>query len=547
VGALPAPLYASLHEPGALISKAVVADVTADGLSAVGDFVPALVPESIEIPDTGQDDGWYSYQLSGAWASITVDDVAITPTDGVLYLDAGLTVWLNDASDPFDLEYEVLWVFGDTCHGRVEPFGANVLAAIYLTIVDGKDGMPTLDVTIGSFDVSYDLASEDIVLDDCGIGDLEEVLNWFGLSIYDLVLGYADDAIQDAISDATADLETMIEEAFASATIEETVELTDDASLDILLYPSDIEIATEGLRVVMDGSFDSGAAAECIEDYDPGGSPQTKSQPPAIGEAPTGIADFHAGILASDDALNQAMYAVWRAGLLCYTIDENFETFPMSTSILGLLEGAEGDEGQFDQLFPDPQDMAIITRPVSQPLAALDGAHAVDLEIDELGLDFFADLDHRKALVLGLDMDVTVGADMELDASTGELAAVLDLDPSNFGISVRSAELTPGVEEAIVENFGGLLDTILGAVLGGTLDGLTFSLPALEGLGLTSLEAGTAGSSGDWLGLYAQLGEVSYGGGCSDKKGKKGVVVQISCTGHLGGSATAHPWSRRGP
>jgi len=515
VSLLSPPASATLWEPGALIEDAAVVDVTDDGLDAAGDLIPALVPSRIDIPDMGDDQGYYSYSLSGAWAGISMGDASIVPQNGALTLDADLLVQLNDAYDPFALDFSILWVISDSCDGHVQPFPAHITVDLALAVVPVGDGTFRLDATVGAMDVTYDLASEDIVLENCSLYYLEEVLNFFGLSIYDLVIDYADSAIQDAIGDAAGDIEAMIEEAFASATINEQLDLN-GVLVDMQLSPRDVQITPQGLRLLMQGSFATEQAAECIEAWDPGGSPMTDTDPPVLGAAPSGIpADYHLAVLASDDMVNQALYALWRGGLLCYTVDENFESFPVSTSILGILDGSD-NEGPFDELFPENADMAIVTRPEGQPLAALDGEHDVDITVETLGLDFFADVDGRRAKALGIDLAADIGADLNLDSATGMLDIALDLAPENIVPTVTSCELTAGVEPLVEENFGGLLQTILDAVVGDLLSGLSYQLPSFSGLGLTSIDTAAAGNQADWLGLFANLGPVAYEGGCDD-------------------------------
>lgn len=538
---LASPGWASVHEPGAVLEQGAVIDITDGGLDAVGDLIPALIPTEFEIPDMSDDGSIYEYSLSGAWASMSVSDASITPSNGMLTLDLDFMVWINDSSDPFDLYFEIFWVIDDTCHGHVEPFPAWVSVELILDVVDQGDGTYALDATVGSMEVTYDLQSSDIQLEDCSIGYLEEVLNFFGLSLYDLILGFADDAIQDAISDAAGDIEEMIEEAFSEATIVDQLDLN-DVLVDMMISPRDIEITPDGLRLIMQSSFDSWPAAECISDWDPGGSPMTDSQPPSIGEAPSSISpSFHAGILASDDLINQIMYAVWRGGVLCYTIDENFESFPMSTSILGILDGSD-DEGPFDLLFPENVDMAIITRPEQQPMVDLQSEHDLGLAIDGLGLDFFAELDYRKARVLALDLEVDAGADLTLDGTTGALDIGVALGPESITPSVTSCEVAAEAEDLVLENFGGLLETILDTVVGDALSGLTFNLPGFEGLGVTSLDVAAAGTSEDWLGLYANVGPVTYEGGCDDKEG--GCDAGGGCEGGCAGTGVPKrlPW-----
>jgi hypothetical protein len=535
---LASPAHAELHPPGALIEDAAAIDVTDSGLDAVGNLIPALIHTSFDIPDTSDDQSYYEYSLSGAWASMEVTDAAIVPQNGMLTLDADFLVWVNDSSDKFDLYFEILWVISDTCHGYVEPFPAWVSVDLMLDVVPVGDGTYALDVTMGTLDVTYDLQSDDIHLDDCSLYYLEEVLNFFGLSMYDLVLDFADSAIQDAISDASGDIEGMIEEAFAEATIQDQLEVG-DATVDMLLTPRDVEVTPDGLRLIMQGAFDGNPAAECVAAYDPGGSPMTASEPPAIGSAPQGISpSYHLGLLASDDMINQVMYAVWRGGVLCYTIDEDFESFPMSTSVLGILDGGD-DEGPFDTLFPDNQDMAIITRPVQQPMADLEGDHDVNLSVEHLGLDFITEVDFREARVLAMDLEANIGADVNLNGTTGELAIDLNLGPEAITPTVTACELAAGADALVLENFGGLLETIIDMVAGDALSGLSFNLPSMEGLGLTSIDATAAGSAGDWLGMYAELGPVSYKGGCDDESG--GCDSGGGCTSN-GAVPKRAPW-----
>ncbi len=509
---------AEVHPPGAVIEQAAVIDVTDDGLAAVGELIPALIPTSFEIPDMSDDGGVYEYGLSGAWAALSVNDAVIVPQNGMLTLDAEFMVWINNSSDKFDLFFEILWVISDTCHGYVDPFPAWISVDLMIDVVPLGDGTYTLDATLGEMDITYDLQSSDIQLDDCSIGYLEDVLNFFGLSIYDLILDFADSAIQDAIADASGDIEGMIEEAFAETTIQDTLEI-EGATVDYMLSPRDVEVTPDGLRIVMQGSFDGNPPAECVAAYDPGGSPMTRSDPPAIGQFPSSVSPTtHMGLLASDDMINQALYAIWRGGVLCYTIDENFESFPMSTSVLGILDGPE-DDGPFDTLFPENQDMAIITRPVNQPMAALEGEHDVNLAVEDLGLDFITEVDFRKARVLAMDLQADIGADLALDGATGELAIELDLGEGAIIPEVSSCEIAADASELVVDNFGGLLDTIIGIVAGDALSGLSFNVPSFEGLGLTEIATAPAGAQGDWLGVFAKLGPVSYEGGCDEEGG----------------------------
>ena len=93
--------------PGETINNAAYADLTPDGLNAIAELIPALLPSGIDIPSTSDEGGYwcfnYAYGLDGAWVSIEVVNATITPGNGVLDVTANLMVSLNDPSDPFQL------------------------------------------------------------------------------------------------------------------------------------------------------------------------------------------------------------------------------------------------------------------------------------------------------------------------------------------------------------------------------------------------------------------------------------------------------------
>ena len=506
---------AATHASGAVITNAATLDVTAEGLNSVGDVVPGLVPSSFDIPDTDGGTTCFSFGLENAWAAIDLTDVAITPADG--YLDVAIygDVSLNNSSDPFTLGTE-LFCISDDCHGYVSPFPVIVTTRMWLDVVTGSDGTPTLDATIDDIAFSYDLdTTSDIVLADCGIDVLHDVLDWLGLDLYGWVIGLVEPTLESTIADLGPELETAIEDAFASATIVQDVDLLGNV-LHVELYPSDVEIATEGVRVALNGSMGTDGAAECIAEYDPGGSLATETSPPDLGDAPSGItSDYHIGIHVSDDLGNQALYSLWQGGLLCYALDAD-AGLPLDTgTLLGLLAG-----DAFDELFPEPAPVVLQTRPRTPPEMNLTSGHDIGVHVEDLGIEIYADLDYRTALIVGLDLGVDAGVDLELDGATGELNLALDLGMDSLDCAVSANEMvpdaTPDIETQCSTSLGSLVETAAGSLL----EIPPIALPSLGGVGLTDLEGAAAGSSSDWLGIYAWLGPVSYeGGGCGDSGG----------------------------
>ena len=509
---------ASTWSPDATIEEAAQLHVTPEGLDAITDLIPALIPEKIELGEVVNEEGgtWcfnYEFKLYNMWVGIELVDAQITPQNGYLELDADLLVWVNDASDKFQLETEVACI-GTDCPGYVEPFPISIYTTIALEVVQDDTGAAALDATIGDIELTGTDITDYLQLD-CWIGDLEEILNWLGLSLYDLIWSIVEGVIDDMIADLAPDLEEAIEDAFSSANIEETVEVG-DAELTLKLQPADVTIEPEGVTVLMSGSATADPAA-CIAPYDPNGSPRTDSPLPTFADIPSGT---HMSIELSDDFTNQLLYGAWRGGVLCYELAGE-DPLPINTSLLGLIAG-----DTFDDIFGDEtKPMVIATRPKTAPVAYFDGSHDLDVLIDDLGLHFYGEVDDRMAQVVGLGLDIDAGANLNFDGNTGELAIELALTSENVTADVIHNELMTGTDEAIEESFGGAFDTILETVLGGLLgDALAFGLPSFEGVGLTDLRAEPIGAQLDWLGIWANVGVTPYeGGGCGGCGGEEGA------------------------
>jgi hypothetical protein len=534
-----APAAATDWTPGATIPEAATVDITPQGFDAISALIPALIPSSIDIPETGGDSGsiWgcyaYLYRLTGAWVGIQVTDSSIVPQNGYLDVNADLLVNVNNASSPFTLGYELL-CFDDSCGGYVAPFPVRIHTTMALDVLTASDGTTSLDATVGSFEVTYDLQPEDITLD-CWVQDLEDLADALGFSIYQLIIDQIGGALDSAVADLPATLETTIEDAFSAASIEQDLDLN-GVTAHLKLYPSDVKVQTEGVRLQMAGSVSADAAA-CVAAYDPGGSLKTSSPPPDIGDAPAGIdSPFHLGISLSDDFANEAIYALWRGGLLCYSLAPDNDTFPLDTSILNLLSGQA-----FEDIFPEAMPMSLSTVPRAAPTVNYTGTHDIDVDIHDLDLQMVAELDGRMARVLTVTLNGPIGADLNFEGTTGQLAVALDINPDVLDPSVTYNELHAESNDAIVSSFGGALGSILDTVLGGLLDSLSFMLPSMSGIGLQDLQTAASGTNEDWLGAYGWIGAVTYGDGSS---GCGGCGSSGSgCSGGCGTGQVPAAWS----
>ena len=198
---------------------------------------------------------------------------------------------------------------------------------------------------------------------------------------------------------------------------------------------------------------------------------------------------------------------MWRGGVLCFNLDDAGD-LPLNTSILGLLAG-----DAFNEFFPEPTDLLISTSPLNPPVIYWDGEHDINLLIEDLGLDIFASVNQRVSRLVGLHLDLDLGADLEFDSATGALNIVVDFDPNAIDVAVAFNELAPEASDSIVEQFSGVFSSLVDPIIGTALGDLAFTLGSMEGVGLTSLESRPAGGYSDWLEVSAELGPVSYGGG----------------------------------
>jgi hypothetical protein len=552
---LAAPIAdAAVYAGDTPIEGAVHIDITPEGFNALGDVVPLLAPS--DLPVDGISDGYdglfgqcwlggYSFEVDGLLIGLEFDDVSITPNVGYLDAEIRLYVNVNDEAIPFYLG-TMLECIESSCDAWVDPFEVNVFTTIALEIIDDAEGNPQLDATIGELDFDYELTGDDVTIEDCAIGTVLDVFDFIGIDLIDLILPTVSGALDGAVGDLAPTLEETIETAFAAAVIEQELELQGKSVL-LAIQPGDVQIVPDGMRLSMDGFTDVETPDACIADYDDGTFNAVDTEPPPLGAAPSEIEAGHAAnVLLADEFGNQLLYSVWKTGLLCYTIDDELG-FPIDTAILGLLAGEA-----FKPLFPDAKPMIIETRPQAAPTLAFAGDNDMNVLVKGLGLDFMAELDHRMARVLAMDLEVDAGVDLAFDETSGGLGIEIDLGTDAIDATVSENDFAPEASANIEESFGSVFNGLVSGILGDALGDLNFSIPGFSGIGLTAMSIAPAGDERDWLGGYTWLGEVSYastgcaedgslacgdteGGGCTDAEGG----------GCSGGGCTAAPRSQR--
>jgi hypothetical protein len=504
-----APTQAQDWAPGEEIEEALALQITRSGLNSAADLAGVLIPsdialDSIQMSTSCGFFNCYEINFEGGLVGVSIGSASLTPGNGLLDLNMDLVVQINDTSDRFDLYIEVLGI-GDTCHGWVDPFPVNATTSIALQVINNADGTKSIDAIVGAIEISHNLISSDINMESCALGLLEDVLNYVNLSLYDLILGQLDSVLQDTIQDAVPDLEAAIEDAFVAASIHEVFSVG-ETELQLDLEPNDVAITPDGLQIMMGGSSVA-EPSDCVAAMDPGGSMKSMTSVPDIASSQNGMS-----ILLSDDFANQALYSLWRGGVLCFTLD-NSDSLPLNTAILGLLAG-----DAFDEFFPSSQPIIISTLPTQAPIISYDGAYDITAVIPALGLDILAQLDGRWTRLIGLSLDATIGINLNFDNTTGVMGIELVFEPEDIAVAVAFNELAPDANDVILEKFstvfGSLVEPLIGGLLG---DSLSFTIGSMEGVGLTRLEASPAGQ-GDWLEVATDIGPVGYAG-CSEDGG----------------------------
>ena len=162
----------------------------------------------------------------------------------------------------------------------------------------------------------------------------------------------------------------------------------------------------------------------------------------------------------------------------------------------------------------------MLTEPIQPPTASFDGAHDVDLQVQGLNVNFFADLDYRMARALGVTLEADVGADLAFNGTSGSMDVNLDLGDESIRVLTSANELVPESSEQVSEGMSSLIGTVLDTVLADALGGLSFQLGSVQGVGLQSLRIQSLGPENDWMLASVDVGAVPYGaGGCTDDGG----------------------------
>lgn len=514
----------------ATIEDALRLQMPPQGLSAAADIAADIPFPPVSIPVVQGGDiplgGFpgclvdYGYRMTNGVVAAEVLTASIVPTNGVLTLQADVRVEVNTQSDPMVLDLGAACISGD-CDAWIDPFVVDVTAPITLGATNGQ-----LHATIGAIQWNHNLVGDDVNITNCTAGDIVNAIQGL-FDIYGWVIDQAEPYIDDQIQAVVADLQPAIDDALAVAQFSDQIDLL-GTTLYVDFAPEDANVTPAGVDIQVGGSVYADQHA-CIAAYDVGGSRRSSGPVPAVNTLP---ATTHVGARVAADILDQGMYAIWRGGLLCQNLEGGeIGGFTLDTNLLNLIGGES-----YGELFPETKPLTVRTVPMRPPESVPSATYDVAVAVQDLGIDFYAELEGRQARALAFTVSPEVGLDVAFNNTTGALAVELAL-PTDYNAVLRGDPMVPDAVE-VIENVEGLVGTLASTALTGALgDSLSFDLPAFEAApgvryGVRNLQV--TDTTGGWITAEATVGTVTYGQGQGCEEG---------CSGSTGCSTPGAPLS----
>ena len=522
---------ARANPAGTNIPSAISLDIPPQGFSGLAEAVKELTLDTITIEDFYEDNGCgfgdVSYGIENFYMDVEVNDVSLIPRQGYLEFDGDLLLSINSPTDPFTLT--LCSLIQSDCDVDILPSIINIKGNIYMDVVDiDNDGKKEVDVTISDIGYDYsDFNDDKINFNNCIAATINNIFEFFGGSLIDLIIDVIGPEIENQVTNAIPEMEASLEDAMLALQVEETFTLV-DTEMTLNLNPQDISIDPAGMMFILEASSETPFVNRCVSGYDLGYSLDTEGSFSPVNEVTGG---YHSKIQANDEFINQALYTLWRGGLLCFTVDEDI--FALDTGILNLLSG-----DAFIDMFPESQPMVINTIPRKEPILNMNTNADIAIDVHDMGLDFVTNIDERQAVVLSLNLNTDVGVTLPFDPTTGALTVGLDLDTERINTSIEANEFIPDAGPDIVANFADQLGTILDIVgLDGFLGDLSFTFPSFYGVGITDINVSSSGTDNLDSAINLQIGPSPYSSGCNT--GDETQNASDNCDGCSSGSSNS--------
>ena len=505
------------------IDPALAAHVSAAGLEALGASVAAIVPTGLravnlsgEIACDEDEPGTLQYSAEDIQIRLSADRVDIVPTAGRLDVELGMTVW----SDPASITATGTCVLelDESCTLELAPTNLDVTVGILLSLQDGA-----IDASVDGFEFTHGNFGNPVA-PGCVLGDALETMQGLGVDIIGSVL---DDVLAEQISELEAQLEEALNGLAQAVAFNDTLEAL-GATISYSLEASEMEISSSGIELGFTAAFGAMGWGECVP-REGRYLASSHDMPPMTGLIPDTNTPYHVAIVVNEDTVNQALHAVWQAGMLCIDVAE-FAGLDFTTAF---LEPAPPDV--VPALWPEAITLDVRTAAAAPPLAEFEGGPALDAAL--LLNVFGPELDRpTRYWANGLYANAELG--LALQDGTLDIDIGFDID-TQLGITVAYNEWIPS---AVPEGFAGLVPTLVPEDI--IPSDLSFPLPAVYGLTLHALDTRVVGGEGDFLALYGWIDpnqvdamvidDIDLAGlGCGDTAGGGGVSVP-GCEGEEG-------------
>ena len=516
------------------LSPAVALHVSPAGLQALGDSIEGIVPVGITatglsgelVCDEETGDPLF-YSAEDIVIRLSADEVSIVPSTNRLDIVMGLTLWSEDSD--ITVQGPCVIELDEACTLSLPPTPLNAEIGVQLALDQGEliTNVTGLEFTHGNFGNPIETG--------CLLGDALETMQGLGVDLLGTIL---DQALESQLSELENQLDELIGGLSAALSLEDELDIGGFATLGYSLEASELTIDSNGLVILLDAQFTTPEYGDCVPEG-PAYVASAHDMPLLTGNIPGTDVPYHVAVHASEDLLNQAVFALWQGGMFCIHLNE-MEQVPadlLDTNMLVLagLTDEETAAGYWPQAVP----LELFLKGDEAPRVTLAGGPSL---YGELALDVFGMEQERLTRFWGNGVFLDGGFDMELDGQELLLDVQFDLETS-IGWSVAYNEWLPS---DFAEGFGPALIGLAGSFLDlETLIPSSFTLPAVFGLSVADLDMRIVGDSDDWLGVYAwvdpaaaepmELGDIDLSGlGCGDT-GSGGDITIPGCEDLSGG------------